>query len=283
MTDPLAKTREPARPLGRVWLVANPASGSTEANAVDLVREALGTVGGEVVGTCLFPEECAPDAANLRERHVDSLVIIGGDGTINAAVHAADDWPGQCLILPGGTMNMLAKRLHGDAAREVILAGLATASLVRLPVVEAVGHRALVAVIFGPATAWVHAREGLRHGKLGRVWRAARLALARSLGQGIRVAGTPGRHRAVVVSPLADGLDVVIVDAAGAGALLKLGWSWLIGDWRAASGVATVAVKELGLLDRRRVRALFDGEPIMLPSPVKVVHGLSRLQFVSIL
>lgn len=156
----------PATPLQRVWLVANLASGSTGDTVVAGLETELAQRDIMIAGRTDFPAEPLPGPAGLAAAGADTLVVLGGDGTINAAVLAAADWDGQCLILPGGTMNLLAKQLHGDADIAPILAGLATARRVALPLVETEGGngggRALVGAIVGPAAAWVHCREGLR-------------------------------------------------------------------------------------------------------------------------
>ena len=270
-----------ARPLGRVWLVTNAGSGSTDAGVTASARAALAAHGAKIARCEEFPAVMPPDAAALDAANIDTLVIVGGDGTINVAVDTAGEWRGQCLVLPGGTMNMLAKALHGDVDMASVIAAVGGARLVTLPTAEAQGRRALVGIILGPAAAWVHTREGVRKGRFMRAIRAARLAWARTFGQGVRVIGSPGRHRAVIVTPMESGLDIVTVDASGIGDVVRLGWTWLTGDWREAAGVGVRQAASVQLAGRRRVRALFDGEPAMLASPVTIVEGRTGLHFVA--
>ncbi|KPF62678.1 hypothetical protein IP88_14535 [alpha proteobacterium AAP81b] len=271
--------------MRRIWLVANHASGSTSAEEVEALVERLEGSDVTIVERTLFPDNPLPTRDRLRAADADTLMIIGGDGTINAATDAAADWDGQCLVIPGGTMNLLPKALHGLNGREHIVAAAPQGRLVRLPLAEVDTpegpRRALCGIILGPAASWVHAREGLRQGRFWRALRAARTAWARTFGGGVRVIGKPGRHRAVLVTPDADGLDVAMVDARGLTDALTLGWHWLTGDWRAAQTVHEARGLDVDLAGRRRVRALFDGEPAMLPSPVKVRHGWTRLRFIA--
>lgn len=273
------------RPLARIWLVANHASGSTSPAEVEALVAAFEGEETHIVGRTIFPDQPLPRPADLREARADTLLIIGGDGTINAATDAAADWDGQCLVLPGGTMNLLPKALHGMNGREHILAAAPAGRLVRLPMAEAEGfdgpRRALCGVILGPAASWVHAREGVRKGRFWQALRAARHAWARTFTGGVRVTGRPGRHRAVLVTPDARGLDVAMVDANGIGDALSLGWHWLTGDWRSAQLVSEARSTEVELAGRRRVRALFDGEPTVLPTPVLIRHGWTRLRFIA--
>ena len=270
-----------ARPIARAWLVANAASGSTKADGLDWMAEALAGQGAEIAGRTDFPAEAIPDAARLDAVRADTLVICAGDGMINAAVAAVGDWGGQCLVLPGGTMNGLAKALHGDATREVILKAAVTAQLVHPPTASAEGQSALVGVILGPAASWVHAREGVRKGRFARAVRAARIAWARSFGHTVRVAGAPGRHRAVIVTPREHGLDYATISTAGVSDAIRLGWNWLLGDWRNDAGVSVAQGVEVTLVGRRFVRALFDGEPAKLETPACLRHGRTRLAFVA--
>ena len=268
-------------PLRRVWLVANAASGSTTSAVIDALRAGFAERGIDIAGESDFPAQSLPDSARLDAAGADTLVICAGDGTINAAWCAADDWGGQCLVLPGGTMNGLAKALHGDVDWSAILDALDDATLTRPPLAEAQGHRALVGVILGPAAAWVDAREGVRKGRLAAAARAARAAWSRTFGSSVRVTGGTGKHRAVIVSPAADGLQIATISADGVRDVVRLGWRWLLGDWRADPGVVCTTGTEVTLRGRRTIRALFDGEPAKLASPACVRSGKTRLAFIA--
>ena len=56
---------QPARPLGRVWLVANRASRSTDDGRIAALEAALQGAGAIIAGTTDFPRAAAPDAAAL--------------------------------------------------------------------------------------------------------------------------------------------------------------------------------------------------------------------------
>lgn len=270
-----------AAPIRRAWLVVNAGSGSTDGTVAAGLKARLAGMGIVVAGETDFPVDAPPVAAMLDAVATDTLLICGGDGTINAAWAAADDWRGQCLVLPGGTMNGLAKALHGDAGRDAILDGAATARLVRPPIASAGDRHALVGVILGPAASWVRAREGVRQGRFARAVRAARLAWSRSFARAISIEGGIGQHRAVIILPRDDGLEVAAVSADGIGDAIRLGWQWLVGDWRDAAGIEVRLEDAVTLHGRRKVRALFDGEPAMLPTPATLRHGRTALAFVA--
>ena len=269
---------EPARPLGRVWLVANRASRSTDEGRIAALEAALLAAGATIAGSSDFPRDAAPDAAALAG--IDTLVVMGGDGTLGAASAAARGWDGQYLAIPGGTMNLLPRALHGEATLEAIVAAAATGTLAHVPVVRAGGHTSYCRIIIGPMTRWARARENARHGRLWRVVQAVRLALARGFLGGVRVAGHAGRHPGVLVMPAPDGLDVALFSGRGLADAMAVAVRWLLDDWREASSVTAFAAPELLVGRRRSVRCLFDGELRRLPPPVRFVPGWSDLRYI---
>ena len=74
-----------------------------------------------LVATFALPEGDIPDATQLKLQHIDLLLVWTGDGTINAAATQAAGWDGAILVLPGGTLNLLSKALHGDRSAPQIL------------------------------------------------------------------------------------------------------------------------------------------------------------------
>lgn len=269
---------EPARPLGRVWLVANRASRSTDDGRIAALEAALQAAGASMAGYTDFPRAAAPDAAALAG--IDTLVVMGGDGTLGAASAAASGWAGQFLAIPGGTMNLLPKALHGDATPEAIVAAAAQGVLTHVPVVRAGGCTSYCRIIIGPLTRWARARENARHGRLWRVWQAVRLALARGFLGGVKVAGQPGRHPGVLVMPSAQGLDVALFSGRGLADAMAVAVNWLLNDWRDAASVSAFTAPELLVGRRRAVRCLFDGELRRLPPPVRLVPGWSDLRYI---
>lgn len=264
------------------WLIINSASGSVSADAIAAVEAAL----TPLVGQTCFPDDPLPDAAALAEAGATMVVVFAGDGTINAVARALDGWDGRLLVLPGGTMNLLSRKLHGAATATDIVARIGPDSAAApLPMVISGDSIAFVNMLAGPLTAWVHAREAVRAGLMVRVVRRVRYAWKRSFGRGVRVIGADsrgnGRQQAVVITPLDDRLEVASIGFSGWMGAVALGAEFLAGDWRSSSGVVVTECQQLALGGAATIHALFDGESSVLPAPVAVRHSVSRLLFLT--
>lgn len=159
-----------------IWLAVNTASGSNNDAALAALEAAFDEAGCTIGRTLVFHEHGAPDSTMLDDADVDIVAVFTGDGTINAVVTGLYGWRGAVLVLPGGTMNLLAKRLHGDAMAEEIIArvGAGQARRVRPSVVGSRLGDALTGVLAGPGTAWNDVREAMRQvDVVGLVGRAA--------------------------------------------------------------------------------------------------------------
>lgn len=269
-------------PMRRLWLVHNAASGSTSAAIVAEFETACAHL--ELVGRTEFPAEDLPDTAALDAAGADTLVVFAGDGTINAATCKVDNWAGACLILPGGTMNGLSKALHGDVAWTDILASAPTATTETVAMAVSGEHRAMVGVIAGPASSWFHAREYVRAGAWSKVLRALRYAARKSFARTIRVIGDgahAGRHRAVIITPRDDDLEIASISSTSWFAAGKLGLTWLLGDWRSDADVTVTNAPSVTVTSSRPVSSLFDGESHKLPSSATISFARTKLRFIA--
>lgn len=271
--------------MRRLWFITNPNSGSAtheKCTALEAVFEERGLA---LAGRTRFPEDAIPDPAALDAADVDTVVLFAGDGTINAALCALAHWSGAFLILPGGTMNMLAKMLHGDAdPAAIVRAAHHVARQVALPYVEAGPHRAFVGLIVGPAAHWGRAREAARAGRIARFAGALRNAWRRTFGRGIRIRGVADmdqRYQAIFVAPAHGALQVNAIDARDWGAMAELGWTWLTGDWVAARAVTQREAPQIEPYSSRPVLALFDGEPVRLAPGTVIRAGMTRPNFLA--
>ncbi|MEO0032619.1 MAG: hypothetical protein RIS94_2377 [Pseudomonadota bacterium] len=203
-----------------LWLVLNPASGSNSPKARDTLEQALAAAGASPARIIRCPDDDLPTRASLEAAGVATLAIFTGDGTINAAVERLHGWAGAVLVLPGGTQNLLAKALHGEADPADIVARLAAGTLepaLRPAVRTSRGH-ALVEVVAGPGAMWADVREGLRDQSLRTIAGALTEAVRETVvGAPVHVAqpplGRPEGYRALRIDANAATLTIDGYDA----------------------------------------------------------------------
>ncbi|WP_224199503.1 diacylglycerol/lipid kinase family protein [Pacificimonas flava] len=285
--------------MERVWLIRNRKSGSVSDAGLRNVEDYCDEGTRTLVGSTDFPEQPLPGETKLRDREIDLLVVFAGDGTVNAVASAIGDWDGDILVLPGGTMNILAERLHGGAGLEDILAraaktadasspSLQSAGSNRgepLPYVNISGRQAYVAALVGPAAGWVHVRETLR----GRRWKALRrsvsfawkLTFSRSVRASIG-ARPQLRGRLVQVEPPAepDGeMAVAVFRFDGLFGAIRMATAWLLDTLHVSQRIERLCARNVRVTGRGVVHALIDGEEQHLRSPVRVEQGISSCRF----
>lgn len=198
----------------KLWLVCNPASGSNDEAALKALTAAFDDAGLGPDRIIRFPDELTPDLAALDAAGVDILAVYAGDGTTHAVVSKARRWGGAVLVLPGGTMNLLAKRLHGDDPAPQIVARLAgvVPRTVRPMVIRSRHGIGLTGVLAGPGTVWNEVREAMRSLDVLEFVSTAREAISQSA-SGPRVqcaqsgCGREEGYAAITVTPHHDGLE----------------------------------------------------------------------------
>ncbi len=270
--------------MHRLWFITNPGSGTATQAKCDAIEAAFRERGVDLVGRTGFPEDALPTATQLDEHRVDTVILFAGDGTINATLDALRDWQGKFLILPGGTMNLLAKGLHDTLdPGEIITAAYRRSATVALPFVEAGPNRAYVGLILGPAAHWFRAREEVRKRRFARLWRVARHAWTRTFGRGLRIVGVPGLRRgyqAVFAHPDPHGIELSGIDARDWRSIIELGWTFASGEWATAAPVTRVIVAQFTLGGSKPVLGLFDGEPVTLDPGTRIGCGISAQIFI---
>lgn len=271
--------------MERVWFITNRASGTATPGKCEALEAVFEERGLALAGRTDFPDEAIPSEAELARAGADTIVLFAGDGTINATLCKLAEWDGGFLILPGGTMNLLAKALHDSLdPAEIIHAAHEGGRPVPLPYAEAGPHRAFAGLIVGPAAHWGHAREAIREGKAKQVVRLVAKAWRRTFGKGLRITGVTGmtrRYQAVFIHPAEQALEVAAIDARDIRSIVELGWDWLTGDWIAARAVTYRRASRIRLAARRPVLALFDGEPETLAPDAEIAGGVTRPMFIA--
>jgi hypothetical protein len=268
-----------------VWLIYNPRSKTADEALVQQIEDAFADVGKPIAHKLELGEDDLPTASDLQEAGVTLLVELSGDGSINALASELDGWDGALLVLPGGTMNLLSKSLHGEGAVleivERVLAGR-----VRRQTVPIILHEDLVAytgIIAGPTAAWGDVREDLRKGDLTALGQDALHAVSATLEDpGVSVDGSADLYPAIFIEPGEDALQVSAVIADNAGHLLAHGWAWLMGDFRKGPFKPLEPADEIALSSSgRRLELLVDGEQMKVSEPAKFRAGRSGAEFLA--
>jgi hypothetical protein len=253
-----------------LWLAANAASGSNSADALAALDDAFAAAGCRVAKTIDVPRDGVPTPEALRAGGVDVLAIFTGDGTVNAVVTGLRGWDGAVLVLPGGTMNILAQRLHGQATPTEIIAKIASggARRTRPTLVRSRHGDGLSGMLAGPGTAWGDVREALREVDVLGTLASAAEAIGESTG-GAKVycrepaCGRPEGYSAIQITPEADGLALHAYYAETLGDYAKQGVALLRRNFRegphdelGSHPSVRLACSEAGSLG-----LLIDGEP----------------------
>ena len=271
-------------PFSRPALVCNSQSGSHDDAALARIAESCHAAGTPLVAIFALPDDDLPDAAELHRRGIDLLLVWTGDGTINAAARGAAGWDGAILPLPGGTLNLLSKALHGDRAVVEILTD-ALQGLGRpgpIPTIRADGGDAFITVVAGPATRWAEVRETMRQDGLIEASRAAPDALdAMTNAPGVRVAGHEAAYPAVILTPTPDGIRADGILTEGTGDVLRHGLAWLGGDFRDGPSEEIACGATITLESEMPISLEYDGELDETASPARFELGASAVDFLA--
>ena len=258
---------EDTRPI---WLVNNASSGSNDDDALGALEQCCGRHGFRVAHRTTFPAQDLPTPAILDAAGIDRVAVFAGDGTINSLLSALCGWGGAVLVLPGGTMNLLFHRLHGQRELEEVVEAAATGkgAMRRPAIIRCDYGDAYAGLLAGPGTSWNQVREAMRKAAIGEVAGSTVAAIQETLG-GEMIAcvepslGRPEGYPLLEMEPTQDGIEVAAYYAQTAGEYLEQGLALLKRNFR--EGPHEV----LGRLRKLRVAStqghpfgvLIDGEP----------------------
>lgn len=274
--------------MKRSLLIVNTLSGSAAAVDLATVKEALKAAGLTVEHVVQMPDDDCPHRAAVEKLGVEAVVVLSGDGTVASLCEELKDWAGALLVLPGGTMNLLSRRLHGDIALAELLEKLegATLEAVRMPVVRLGEHEILTGLTVGPSTRWGEVREGIRHGDVAGLVEAVPEAWSETLSDdGVWVEGHPREaYAGIFVEPNDDTtLSVTAFRANNIGDMLGHGVAWLRRDFREGPRDELGTMAEVVIVgDDKDTGLLIDGEYEDGHLPVACNAGLSSVNFLRI-
>lgn len=257
------------------WLLTNPGSGSNSPEAVDSLREHFESRAIRIEREIAFPDEAVPSPADLTRNGVGLLVTYAGDGTVNAVLNALEGWEGAVLILPGGTMNLLAKRLHGalDTGEILDLVAAGASRAVRVSTVTCEGGTAYAGLLVGPGTCWNRVRETMRDFDLPSVAEET-LAAIRETQDGPfiypvdRASPREGGYPLIEITPGEHGIQIDGYFAEAPADYAAQAWATLWRRFREGphDRMGIAAKVALQSIDGSPLPCLFDGEPGSCPS-----------------
>lgn len=262
-----------------IWLLTNSRSGSNSDAAVEALQTHCRQKGFSIAHQIGFPDEDLPTIADLDSAGVGRLAIFTGDGTLNAAITSLSGWAGEIIVLPGGTMNLLSKRLHGpEAELETIIERIASGAsrAVRPLMARCEEGDALAGLLAGPGTSWASVREAMRDFDIPAIAEGAGEALSETTGGAMVRCVQPqiGKQEGyplIEFTPSHRGIQLDAFHAEGAGEFLQQSWALLRRNFREGPHTRLGLVDELELetCDGSPLHVLIDGEPATLPSRAK--------------
>lgn len=274
--------------MKRTLLIINSLSGNAAAVELDTLTSILREAGLTVEHVVKLPDDQIPDCPAMEKLGTEVVVVVSGDGTVAGLCDKLRDWSGEVLVLPGGTMNLLSRRLHGDLALAELLERLPSAQLEaeHIPVILFGQRQILTGLTVGPSTRWGEVREGIRQGDVEGLAQAVPEAWSETLSDnGAWIEGHPRQpYAGVFVEPDDSGvLSVIAFRANGIGDMLGHGVAWLRRDFRdgpsddfGAMGTVTIVG------DDPETGLLIDGEYEDGRLPVSCSAGMSSLKFLRI-
>ncbi|MBX7536598.1 hypothetical protein LCM19_11035 [Qipengyuania flava] len=258
-----------------IWLLTNSKSGSNTDQAIEILESHCQAKGFFIARKIGFPDEDLPSAAELDAADISQLAIFTGDGSLNAAITKLQGWRGSIMVLPGGTMNLLSKRLHGpNADLETIIERHASgaARAVRPLMARCDKGDALAGLLAGPGTSWASVREAMRDFDIPGMAGGTSEALSETTGGSmVRCCDPPlgksGGYPLIEFTPSHRGMQLDAFHAEGAGELLAQSWALLRRSFREGPHTRLGLVDEIVLetCDGAPLEVLLDGEPATLP------------------
>jgi len=266
----------------------NPAAGSVSADGGERLRAALQAAG--VNGAELVEVDCSDGETQLKQLAAakpDLFVVWGGDGTLRSALGTVGKVTPNLLLLPGGTMNLLTRSIHGEKTWERVLTEvLAGPKRITLPAGKVNGEIFYCAMLAGAPAHFAEARESLRRGELVKAATEARAALdtLNTLHLDARYRNGYTFERAslpptsvigALVGPMArdHAMEIAALAESSAGAALNVVWSSFISDWRNAPGITIVPARSLVIeTEDGDIPVIVDGEAMDAGSRVQVSY-----------
>lgn len=229
------------------------------------------------------PGSLRDEIERAAQSEISTLIVGGGDGSVNAAVHALAGTSKTLGVLPFGTMNLFARDLGMPANIEEAIEAIGDARPRKVDLARVNGRSFHSLSGLGFFSEMARAREEVRGHKLGRLFGvglAALRALQRTYPFTLDIRTDSRREQVEALAVLITNnrfgpdwrrpsldesvLEVHIAEHAGALSKLKASANLLTGTWRNdddTDGIRTITARHVAIGRRRpRTFAATDGE-----------------------
>lgn len=275
--------------IGRICVVINPFGGSVPADSREQIESVI-SAHGVTASFEIMDHDCEATCERARTHDADAIAVWGGDGTIACALNTLGLNAPPVLPLPGGTMNMFHKLVHGEDldVRHCLERILARPLVLPIHAGEVAGHRFYVGALLGGLTRLAAPREALRKADIVQAVTELGESSAFSLDTPMRYianGGQPGEAQALGIflseDPARPGFDVLATAPESLFDLAYTGLTGLLADWRHAWGVEREFSDKVDVeaLESSGIEATLDGEPASLPvtARFKLVRDAARV------
>lgn len=258
--------------------VINQNSGSVPEQADRLLKDAVEKHGHKLEVHHIDGSQLDSVCGQIRNKSADGLIAWGGDGTLTCMLNCAAEMDLPVLPLPGGTMNMLCQRVHGEKQdwEKTLDMALSAHRQVPLPAAGVAQDKFYVGLLLGHLTQLARSREHIRSGEVIPAVRAVltddALDLTTALSLRTDKEDWQATAAGIFVPQEEDKLlHIVTIDPDNLVDLFDTSIGALTGKWDEAPGVSrqdayTVKVKS----EAPELSATLDGEHRMLVSDIEV-------------
>ena len=274
--------------MKRTLLVINNNSGNASSIDGDVLAAALEAGGFQIECQISLPDDDLPIRAAVEARGFDTIAVCAGDGTVSTLCSKLVGWQGEVLVLPGGTMNLLSRRLNGEHLLPEFLKMLPdmSAQAISVPVIKIGETEIFTGLTVGPSTRWGKVREGIRQADITSLSETVPEAWSETLGDdGVWLDGAKREaYAGIFIEPLdAQNLSVIAFKANSLGDMVNHGLAWLRHDFREGPR------EELGVMhsvtvigDHIQTGTLLDGEYQDCILPLTCKAAMSSIRFLRI-
>lgn len=271
--------------MKRTLLVINSNSGNANSVDEDVLAAAFEAGGFRIITRVSLPEEDLPSRAAVEAAAFDTVAVCAGDGTVSSLCANLAGWDGDILVLPGGTMNLLSRRLHGEHSLPEVVDLLPNISACAspIPVIKTGDTEILTGLTVGPSTRWGKVREGIRQADISSLSETVPEAWSETLSDdGVWLDGAQREAYAGIFIEPHDGqnMSVLAFKANSVGDMVNHGLAWLRHDFREGPRDELGLMKSATVIgDQIETGILVDGEYEDRLLPLTCTAAMSSVRF----